>query len=186
MFELGILALRRALAEGALSPDQWDFYGIGTVGEQFVIPLADGVKMVALPKMSLKDYADYLPDFDLGMSLMYTPHPSLVPLEMAAAGLITVTNSYANKTAEKLKAISTNFEVGDATIESLAGALQRAESRVYDLDSRAAGANINWPTSWEQAFAPDILLPLFKELGQPSAGGTAGEAQAAGRHAAKH
>jgi hypothetical protein len=183
MFELGILALRRALADGALSPEHWDFYGIGTVGEQFVIPLADGVKMVALPKMSLKDYADYLPDFDLGMSLMYTPHPSLVPLEMAAAGLITVTNSCENKTEAKLKAISSNFEVGEATIQSLAAALRRAESRVYNLDARAAGAAINWPTSWEQAFAPDILLPLLKELGQPSTGAAPSQAEtSAARH----
>ena len=30
---------------------------------------------------------------------MYTPHPSLVPIEMASAGMLTVTNSFENKTA---------------------------------------------------------------------------------------
>ena len=33
---------------------------------------------------------------------MYTPHPSLVPIEMASAGMLTVTNSFENKTAEAL------------------------------------------------------------------------------------
>jgi len=98
------------------------------------------------------------------MSLMYTPHPSLVPLEMAAAGLITVTNTYANKTEQKLKQISDNFEVGEATIESLASALKRAEARTENLEARAQAANINWPTSWEAAFANNLLQPLFTEL----------------------
>jgi hypothetical protein len=88
---------------------------------------------------------------------------------MAAAGLITVTNSYANKTAEKLRAISENFEVGEATIDSLAGALRRAESRTGDLAGRLRGANINWPTSWERAFSAEVLGPLLAELGHSEA-----------------
>jgi glycosyltransferase involved in cell wall biosynthesis len=164
MFELGILALRKAISDGALDPTQWDFYGIGTVGEQFVIPLPKGAEMTALPKMSLEEYAEYLPDFDLGMSLMYTPHPSLVPLEMASAGLVTVTNSCENKTADVLRLISTNFEVGEANIDDLAAALKRAEGRIGDIDARVRGAAINWPTSWEEAFAPDVMRPLIAEL----------------------
>jgi hypothetical protein len=164
MFELGVLALRRAIEQGALDPAQWDFYGIGTVGEQFVIPLPKGAEMVALPKMSLEEYAEYLPDFDLGMSLMYTPHPSLVPLEMASAGLVTVTNSCENKTPEVLGEISTNFEVGEANVESLAAALRRAEARIGDIDARVRGAVIRWPTSWDDAFAPEVMRPVIEEL----------------------
>jgi hypothetical protein len=164
MFELGILALRQAITQRTLDPAKWEFYGIGTVGDQFVVPLPEGAKLVALPKMSLEEYASYLPDFDLGMSLMYTPHPSLVPLEMASAGLIAVTNTYANKTAEALRGISSNFEVGAATIDDLAAALFRAADRVHDFAGRIAGSKVNWPTSWEQAFAPDVIQPLINEL----------------------
>ncbi len=96
--------------------------------------------------------------------LMYTPHPSLVPLEMASAGLIAVTNSYANKTAEALRAVSSNFEIGAATIEDLAAALSRAAGRVHDYAGRVAGSKANWPTSWDQAFAPDVIQPLINEL----------------------
>ena len=40
---------------------------------------------------------------------MYTPHPSLVPIEMASAGMLVVTNTFDNKTAEALAAISPNL-----------------------------------------------------------------------------
>ena len=164
MFELGILALRRAISHGTINPRHWEFYGIGTVGDPFVVPLPGGAELSALPKMSLEEYASYLPDFDLGMSLMYTPHPSLVPLEMTSAGLIAVTNTYANKTADALRHISSNFEVGAATIEDLADALARAAARVDDFAGRGAGSRVNWPTSWDQAFAPDVIQPLINEL----------------------
>ena len=172
LFELGVLALRRAVAQGALDPAVWEFFGVGTTGDSFVIPLgADGggrkAQLVALPKMSLDDYAAHLPDFDLGMSLMYTPHPSLVPLEMAAAGLVTVTNSYANKTAAALRAISRNLEVGEPTIEGLAAALGRASARVDDIADRVAASHINWPTSWDEALNPALMERLLRELGTP-------------------
>ena len=32
-------------------------------------------------------------EHDVGLALMYTPHPSLAPIEMAAAGMLTVTNT---------------------------------------------------------------------------------------------
>ena len=43
---------------------------------------------------------------------MYTPHPSLVPIEMASAGMLTVTNTFENKTSEALRAISGNLLAG--------------------------------------------------------------------------
>jgi hypothetical protein len=84
--------------------------------------------------------------------------------------MVTVTNSYANKTAEALRAISPNFEVGEATIEDLSQALRRAALRVDDIAARVAGAQINWPTSWEEALAPDVIAPLLNELASLRAG----------------
>ena len=48
-------------------------------------------------KASLEDYADYLNQALVGVSLMISPHPSYPPLEMAEAGLATITNAYAGK-----------------------------------------------------------------------------------------
>jgi len=126
--------------------------------------------MQVMSKMSLQEYASYLPDFDMGMSLMLTPHPSLVPLEMAGAGLVTITNSYANKTAARLRAISANFEVGEPNVEDLVAAIMRAEERIEDVAGRVRGADIDWPTSWDNAIRPEDRLRLFDELraGKPA------------------
>ena len=51
-------------------------------------------------------YAGVLRGHDVGLALMYTPHPSLVPIEMASAGMLTVTNSFENKTPERMSEIS--------------------------------------------------------------------------------
>ena len=48
-------------------------------------------------KARLDDYADYLSRALVGVSLMISPHPSYPPLEMAEAGLATITNAFAGK-----------------------------------------------------------------------------------------
>jgi Rhamnan synthesis protein F len=48
-------------------------------------------------KLSLDDYADVLCRAAVGISLMISPHPSYPPLEMAEAGMVTITNNYGEK-----------------------------------------------------------------------------------------
>ncbi|MBI1980728.1 MAG: hypothetical protein HYS63_04080 [Methylocystis sp.] len=48
-------------------------------------------------KAGLDDYADYLSRALVGVSLMISPHPSYPPLEMAEAGLATISNTFAGK-----------------------------------------------------------------------------------------
>ena len=106
MFELGILALGRAVADGVLGPD-WELHGVGAVGRAGEpIDLGEGADLELLPRRGQDDYAELLRAHDVGLALMYTPHPSLVPIEMASAGMLTVTNSFENKTAEAMAAIS--------------------------------------------------------------------------------
>ena len=47
--------------------------------------LGDGATLELLPRAGQGAYAEMLPEHDVGLALMYTPHPSLVPIEMAAA-----------------------------------------------------------------------------------------------------
>jgi len=51
----------------------------------------------AFGKLSLKDYAQQLNEAAIGISIMISPHPSYPPLEMAAAGCVTITNRYYEK-----------------------------------------------------------------------------------------
>ncbi len=88
MFDLGVIALSRALAEGAFTGG-WELHGIGTVERGRRIELGGGATLQLLPRADQTAYGELLRAHDVGLSLMYTPHPSLVPLEMASAGMLT-------------------------------------------------------------------------------------------------
>jgi hypothetical protein len=123
MYELGVLALGRALERGAFMG--WELHGIGTVRSGRRIDLGGGTYLSLLPRAAQHEYADVLRAHDVGLALMYTPHPSLVPIEMASAGMLTVTNSFENKTAEAMAAISPNIAAPAPGIEDIAVAWSR-------------------------------------------------------------
>jgi hypothetical protein len=156
MFELGMLALQQAVAEGIFRQG-WELRGIGSVGNRRKVRLGSGAELQLLPRSSQDDYAGVLRDHDLGLALMYTPHPSLVPIEMASAGLLTVTNTFENKTAEALRAISTNIIAGEPTVEGIVGALREAAAGVDDAERRVRGTAVTWSRNWEQSFDPVLL-----------------------------
>jgi len=156
MFEIAILSLNEAIRSGYFTGD-WEFYGIGTVGGSAKFELANGVHMTLLPRQNQEVYRQVLREHDLGLSLMYTPHPSLVPIEMASAGMLVVTNTFANKTEDKLKAISSNIVAAEPTIEGIAWGLKTAVEGVEDYERRAEGSRINWPTRWEDSFDEEFL-----------------------------
>jgi hypothetical protein len=156
MFELGILALCAAIEADAFD-ERWEFTGIGSIGPASRLALTKGRHMELLPRQSQAEYKNVLVAHDLGLSLMYTPHPSLVPIEMASAGMVTVTNTFGNKTSEALRRISSNLIAVPPTVEELAAALRTAVSKVEDLNARVAGANVNWCKHWDHAFDEAFL-----------------------------
>ena len=159
LYELGILGLENAIQQGVFS-DEWEFYGIGTIGNNRQLPLGNRYQLTLLPKVSLKEYLDLIPTFDLGMSLMLSPHPSLVPLEMAAAGIPVITNVYENKTEFELKKISSNLIGVEPTIDGISQGLKVGVLKVYKYSERIAGARINWPTNWDQVFDKNFETDL--------------------------
>jgi hypothetical protein len=160
MFELGVLGLSEALREGHFDLDQWEFHGIGTVSNFRNLRLHRGATLKMLPRVSLQEYLNMLPSYALGLSLMLSPHPSMTPLDMAAAGLITVTNTYANKTREKWASISTNIVAIPPTQDGIKAGLVEALARVDNIQERVAGARVNWPLSWAEAFHDEFMLKL--------------------------
>jgi len=156
MFELGVLALSRAVERGAFGQG-WELNGIGTVAGERRVQLAGGVALELLPRRGQDAYADVLRDHDVGLALMYTPHPSLVPIEMASAGMVTVTNSFENKTPEALAAISPNLVVAEPGLDDLAEALAAAAARVEDFEARAAGSRVRWSRSWRETFDDELM-----------------------------
>ena len=82
-----------------------------------------------MPRRDQAGYAELLREHDVGLALMYTPHPSLAPIEMAAAGMLTVTNTFETKTADALAAISPNLVAVEPTLESVVAGLSEAVGR---------------------------------------------------------
>jgi glycosyltransferase involved in cell wall biosynthesis len=156
MFELGVLALQRAGQAGAFSAG-WELRGIGTVETARTLSLGGGLELELIPRCDQATYAELLREHDVGLALMYTPHPSLVPLEMAAAGMLTVTNRFENKTEEAMKEISANLLAPAPAIETVAAALRTATGGVEDYEGRVSGSEVNWSRDWNDSFADDRL-----------------------------
>ena len=156
MFELGLLALQRAVAAGTFR-EGWALDGIGSVGARRRVRLGGGAELELLPRTGQDEYARVLVEHDVGLALMYTPHPSLVPLEMASAGMLTVTNTFENKTAEALGSISSNLIAGPPTVEGVVQALVQAAAGVGDVDRRLRGSEVHWSRDWADSLGPDLL-----------------------------
>jgi glycosyltransferase involved in cell wall biosynthesis len=163
MFELAVLALRRAVEQGAFR-GAWSLDGIGTLDAGRPIALGDGTNLRLLPRSRQRAYAEVLRDHDVGLALMYTPHPSLVPIEMASAGMLTVTNSFENKTPERMAEISPNLITVPPTVEAIAGGLARAAGAVEDLDRRIQGSHVNWSRDWNRSFDDALLARVISFL----------------------
>jgi hypothetical protein len=168
MFELGMLALCRAIDTGVFD-SRWEFVGIGSVGPSTRVRLSRGREIEMLRRQSQADYKKVLMAHDVGLSLMYTPHPSLVPIEMASAGMIVVTNTFGNKTEESLHRISPNIMAVPPTIESIVAALRVVVSQVEHFEKRVAGAHVNWPRNWTEALNEALLARIAGFLKEISA-----------------
>lgn len=156
MFEIGLMSLQQAVEKGVFGPE-WSFHGIGTVEGGDRLRLTEDVALEILPRTGQADYGDLLAGHDLGLSLMLTPHPSLPPIEMASAGMLTVTNSCENKTAEKLTAISPNLITAPPTVPGVVAALAEAAAAVGDGERRVAGSSVDWSSDWETSLGPDVM-----------------------------
>jgi len=171
LFTVAIMALERAIASGAFPADQWTLYMMGSkaMGDNFSI---GGRKVACLPKMDYADYLAALPTFDLGMCLMYAPHPSVPPFEMVRASLVTVVNQFRDRDSAWYADISANFVVGNPTAQGIASALEVAAGKVNDGSRRVAAAHSYHPTSWDESFASvtsQLRHPAFRFASQLAA-----------------
>ena len=110
-------SLWRARCARARSPTDWELHGIGTVDAgRAASPWAAAASLTLLPRAAQSAYGAMLREHDVGLALMYTPHPSLVPIEMASAGLLAVTTAFENKTPAAMAAISPNIMAAAPTV----------------------------------------------------------------------
>ncbi|MEO5725130.1 MAG: hypothetical protein ABIQ39_10470, partial [Ilumatobacteraceae bacterium] len=106
-------------------------------------------------------YRAMLNSHDVGIALQDTPHPGLVSLDMAAAGLTTITSTYATKCAADLAAISANIVAVEPDPKVLADAIACAVNSAGDLQRRSAAAEFDWPRSAAQALSSDLITRML-------------------------
>jgi hypothetical protein len=72
---------------------------------------------------------------------------------MAACGATVVTNTFANKTGERLQAYSSNIVPVAPSVDAISLGLLDAHERTGDIAARRAGSAVDVPASWDEAFA---------------------------------
>jgi O-antigen biosynthesis protein len=117
-----------------------------SVGEREQFRYRIGEVMVRAPGvLSWDGYLELLAGSHLGVSLMTSPHPSYPPLEMAASGMVVVTNRWGPK---DLGTLSTRLVSCDPDAEGVAAALATAQERSAQggdppLDLTSLGASLD-------------------------------------------
>lgn len=135
MFELGVTALARWCEENDLDESSLE---IVSVGEQHAdITLPNGLTIRSLGKLPWEDYPSFLQTGDIGLSLMLSPHPSHIPLEMAASGMLCVTNRYDIK---DLSTISQNIISVGSTLDEVVAGLSMAFAGSKNVDKRISNS----------------------------------------------
>ena len=98
-----------------------------SVGEPEQFRYRIGERLIVTPGvLSWDDYLALLATAHLGVSLMASPHPSYPPLEMAASGLVVVTNRWGPK---DLAVVSDRLVSCEPDASDVARALAVAEER---------------------------------------------------------
>lgn len=166
-FELGLRAMRIAAQAGTFDPDGWEVVSIGSDVPE--LELAPGLVMRPAPWMTYEEYARYLGESDVLLSLMLSPHTSYPPLEMATAGGIVVTNTFGVKTEAALGALSPLILASAPDPAAVASALGRAAA----LAAEAANGGTprpatGLPATWDESFAE--VVPWLDETIRELAG----------------
>jgi glycosyltransferase involved in cell wall biosynthesis len=160
LFYLGIEVIEQAVLQQVIDLDLWEIYLVGKDIPN--ITFGNGYVPTKCQNLTWSEYADLVGTIDLGLSLMYTPHPSYPPLDLVASGAVVVTNQFANK--RDLSCYSENLICVDANCDTLVEALRKAVTIAMDSNIREQNYHNNGLlTDWHQAL-DEIIQQLSGEL----------------------
>lgn len=157
----GLDVIETAVSRGILDLKEWDFYFVGK--DLYELRIGEGYNPQLLQNLGWEDYASLVRKMDLGFCLMYTPHPSYPPLDLAASGAVVVTNRYGNK--RRLSQYSKNILCSDLDTESLVQGIEAGVRLVRDDALRMKNYQENtlgrdWKTSFEGVLSRlNLVMP---------------------------
>jgi len=150
LFYLGIEVIEQAIRRHVLDMESWDIYLVGRDIPD--ITFCGDYKPKQYENMTWAEYADLAGTVDLGLILMYSPHPSYPPLDLVASGAVVVTNRFANKT--DLSGYSPNLICADLETDALVDALRQGVNVATDAIEREKNFQKNTLLSdWHESFA---------------------------------
>jgi hypothetical protein len=125
-FELVLNGLRLWQITNPVEAARWQIISLGeTYPIDFAYPLQN---FSVQGKVGLEEYGALLSRASVGVSLMLSPHPSYPPLEMAMAGLQTITNRFEQKDLSVYSDCIVNLDA--ISEEDIAQKLQAAVERM--------------------------------------------------------
>ena len=113
------------------NPSEAATWQIISLGESFPVEYGFPLQNFSVQgKLSLEAYGALLSRASIGISLMLSPHPSYPPLEMAMAGLLTITNRFECKDLSIYSDCIMNLDAisADGVAASLAAAVVRSDA----------------------------------------------------------
>ncbi len=150
LFYLGIEVIEQAILQQVLDLQHWDIILVGK--DIPAVTLGNGYTPTKCENLSWSDYAELIGTVDLGLSLMYTPHPSYPPLDLAASGAVVVTNQFANK--QVLTGYSKNIICAALERDALVEGLRQGVALALNTPLREQHYRDNGIIQdWQQAFS---------------------------------
>ena len=162
LFEVAILALQKLCSDSHFGPE-WRFEGVGALSRLPPVDLGGGHELRLHQKQSEADYCAMCGSMDIGVSLMYAPHPSVVPFEFATTGAIVVTNTYENRSAKQLSAICANIVPCQLSVDDVARAILLAKDRSENFEKREQQRLIPATSSWDEIFSSKFVADVFMD-----------------------
>lgn len=143
------------------NPNILNEFSIYLAGQSLEDPFFESIGAKVLNKMTYTDYRSFLGTVDIGVSLMYSPHPSYPPLEMASSGAIVLTNKFPNRDISEL---SKNIVTFDIDLESGIEALMNCIELSKDFSSRILNSNFEYrERSFLDHNTPEAISEFFKQ-----------------------
>ena len=144
LYGIGVEYLQKAVDNGILNLDEWDVYCVGQSAP--LINFTSGRTSINLGQLSWQEYAKFLSDIDLGLCLMYTPHPSYPPFDVASSGGVVLTNKMLNKQTFPM---CDNVIMADLDEESFMNAFSEAVELAKNVEQRKKNFESNTiPHDW--------------------------------------
>jgi O-antigen biosynthesis protein len=129
---LGLEVIEVSVRCGVLDPHDWDYYFVGSDIPK--VRIDESCIPQFYQNVSWAEYAGLARKTDLGLCLMYTPHPSYPPLDLAASGAVVVTNRYGVK--QSLDQYLKNILCRDLSVDDLVLGMTEGAALVMDTKRR--------------------------------------------------